>query len=103
MPEFVFCMLMALTEMDEMSVHELAAATGYSLGAEGLGGGHWKAMQRMMEVGLVRKPWKGRWMITERGKIALAIEVGRRTRRLSQGKRAIIQGGLKRFATGVLP
>jgi len=102
MPEFVFYILMALTEQDEMSVHELSAASGYNLGMEGWVRSHWKTMRRMLALGLIRKPWNGRWMITERGKIALAIAVGRRSRRRALGLRVVSHGSRKAFTDEVV-
>ncbi len=82
MPEVVFCILMALLEYDsEASVHEMSAASGYDVGK------YMKVVTRMMVLGWVVKPWNGRWSITERGKIAVAIEVGCRARSAASGTR----------------
>lgn len=96
MPEVVFAILLALCE-GEMDRYEISAATGYADGYMGL------VSQGMVERGWVgshycsssdrvRKSGGGRkagskWWITERGKIAVAIEVGRRAKERACGVR----------------
>lgn len=74
MPGVAFCILIALLEYDEASVHQMSASSGYDVGK------YIKVVNRMIMLGWVLKVWNGRWSITERGKIVAAIEVGRRSR-----------------------
>lgn len=82
MPDFVFCILMALTEYDIATPAQIVAASGYNcFNSHGQRTGRCHtAMQQMIKLGLIGRPWHGVWMITEKGKIALAIEVGKRSR-----------------------
>lgn len=74
MPEVVFCILMALLENSESSSAQISAASGYQFDK------YQRVAAHMVSLGWMRKPWNGKWQITERGKIVLAIEVGRRTK-----------------------
>jgi hypothetical protein len=87
MPEVIFCVMMALTEFQQASREQIIAASGYAWGSFDA------VFPKMMEIGYIRKPWNGRWQITERGKIALAIEVGRRTK-----QRARMHKGRQRYS-----
>jgi hypothetical protein len=80
-PEIVFCVLMALLEYDTASMRDMSLATGYDVGKYSV------VVRRMTELGWLVKPWNGGWRITERGKIGLAIEVGRRARKMRSGGR----------------
>ena len=80
MPEAAFCILMALVEyVGYASTHQISAASGYDVTR------YWYMIKRLEDRGCVFKPFNGGWIITERGKIAVAIEVGRRARAVSSG------------------
>jgi hypothetical protein len=79
MPEVAFCILIALLEHDEATARQMSVATGYDVGK------YMRPITQMMLLGWVVKPWNGVWKITERGKIVLAIETGRRSRRRRSG------------------
>ena len=74
MTEMAFCILMALTRVKQAGYHTIAEISGYSRQ------GMHNILPYLIQRGCVRKPCHGQFQITERGKIALAIEVGKRTR-----------------------
>lgn len=88
LPEAVFSTLMALSE-GEMDRFEIAAATGFHVTYLG------QISQGMVARGWIGRHGRGgarveygpphRWWITERGKIVLAIECGRRTKLRAKG------------------
>lgn len=93
LPEAVFATLMALSE-GEMDRYEIAAVTGYE-----------PAYLGTFSQGMVSRGWIGthyskgvrygkynQWWITERGKIVLAIECGRRTKARAKGIRPGYKG-----------
>jgi hypothetical protein len=47
------------------------------------------ALDALVEHGAIVRPWPGRWLITERGRIALALRAGRieRARHQLEGRR----------------
>jgi hypothetical protein len=65
---------MSLLEYEDATKWQLEASSGYVISK------YQRALDLLVSLEWVRKPWNGRWGITERGKIALAIEVGRRTK-----------------------
>ena len=74
MTEMAFCVLMALTRVAQARYQEIAEISGYSRQ------GMHNLLPYLIQRGCVHKPCHGQFQITERGKIALAIEVGKRTR-----------------------
>lgn len=79
MSEIVFCILMALVRCGGLApLWEVEDVSGYDIS-----GKNFRAIKILKELGLIehyryRRP--GSLVITEKGKIALAIEVGKRTR-----------------------
>lgn len=74
--EAAFCFLSALVmHGGEADAAQISEASGYAFER------YQVVSNKMIANCLLRKPWAGRWQITERGKIALAIETGRRTKR----------------------
>jgi hypothetical protein len=88
MPEVVFCYLMAMVKLDrDARAQEISEVAGYSsTGFQGV-------FQPMERRGWVVRPLVNRYMITERGKIALAIEVGRRARGMKSPTRWSFERG----------
>jgi DNA-binding IclR family transcriptional regulator len=79
-PDMAMAILGALVELGKpASLSEIIAASGYEYGS------FYRAAGPIMRHGWMRKPFNGRYEITERGKIALAIEIGRRTKARSLG------------------
>jgi hypothetical protein len=89
MPHAIFCMLMAIVECGGFaSIHQIMAASGYEKSYVST----FKA--KLMQRGWMYMPNSRLFGITERGKIALAIEVGIRARAAANGhhrKRVIIK------------
>lgn len=73
MPDAVLAILMALINLGD-------AGTRYQIIAESGYDSHNYIMPRLLERNWILQPFVGLWIITERGKIAVAIEVGRRTK-----------------------
>jgi DNA-binding IclR family transcriptional regulator len=75
LPEAIFATLTALVELMDRpaSSHDIAAASGFS------GNYLYRMSCRLESLGWVAA-LPGRWWITERGKIVLAIERGRRSK-----------------------
>jgi hypothetical protein len=92
LPESVFATLMALSE-GEKDRYEIAASTGFHRGylsqisqgmvSRGWIGTHYARGSRSKYAGVSGSG--PRWWITERGKIVLAIECGRRTKARAKG------------------
>lgn len=97
LPEAVFATLMALSEGD-MDTFEIEAASGFSRNYLGV------FSQGMKSRGWIGYHYSrgpnnkygdrkaGKWWITERGKIVLAIECGRRTKSRAKGIRPGYKG-----------
>lgn len=98
MPEIAFCVLMGLLEFEEASEFQISVASGYSPKGN-QSSGLYRTLRALVRMEFVRRPWAGKWAITERGKIALAIEVGRRTKQRHAGKVVKRYGWRKRFET----
>jgi hypothetical protein len=98
MPHAVFCMLMAIVECGGFaSIHQIMAASGYEQSYIST------FKMKLVQRGWMDNPTRSIYAITERGKIALAIEVGIRARAAANGhhrKRVIIKDYLtdKRMA-----
>ncbi len=76
----------ALIEIDRpATIAEIIAASGYEEGSVR------RVVIPLRRWGLVDKPFLGRYIIAERGKIALAIEVGRRTKSRGRGLAVVTQ------------
>jgi hypothetical protein len=72
----MFCVLMALVKCDgKAGVYTLDEESGYSRTTI------IKHCKALIERGWIVRFHHGPWYITERGKIALAIEVGRRSKK----------------------
>jgi DNA-binding IclR family transcriptional regulator len=81
MPHLVFAILGALVERDGLGrVVQIMAASGYELTSVQ------RAIIPMVKQGWVARPFQGLWILTERGKIAFAIETGRRTKARARGE-----------------
>ena len=75
MSEVVFCILMALIEYQGTAhFSDIECASGFTSDS------FYGQARRLLSRGWISHPYYGCWMITERGKIALAVEVGRRTK-----------------------
>jgi hypothetical protein len=90
MPNVVFCVLMALVKDGGIAnIYQLVAGSGYEHSYV------WTIMSGLRERCWVYKPTWHSYGITERGKIALAIEVGIRARAAARGnhrKRVSVKG-----------
>ena len=82
MPEAVFCILRAMTLIGDISHRkEIANAAGYETLT------FVRYASSMIRAGFIVKPFAGKFAITEKGKIALAIEMGRRSKFAYNGLR----------------
>lgn len=83
MPQAAFCILLAMLEYgEEASACEMSVSSGYDTEK------YSRLINKMVLLGWLSRPWCGRWMLTERGKIVAAIESARRTRRVKLGRPA---------------
>lgn len=81
MPEIFFCVLGALIKMEGSGDNRtIAAYSGYEEETVR------RALRQLITAGLVERVQQGIYMISERGKIAQAIQVGRKRR---QGRGAV--------------
>ncbi len=82
MPDAVLAILMALVNMGGTgSRHEVGVVSGYEGSLDYI-------PARLFERGWIVGRYMRKWQITERGKIAVAIEMGRRSRARALGYRA---------------
>lgn len=81
LPDVIYCVLAAIIECGgEASETQITVVSGYSKGTFG-------GLKHMMQgAGLLAGALRYGWIITERGKIALAIEMGQRARARSAGR-----------------
>ena len=77
MPDYILAILLAVVEYGDggATLTEIIVASGY------LSGTVYRAAPGLLDRGWIARPSYGRrWFATERGKIAVAIEVGRRAK-----------------------
>lgn len=75
MPEVLFCIMKALIEGgDFLKVEQISAYSGYEIGTIR------RAIPVMLGLNWVVRPQPGIYALAERGKMALAIQVGRKSR-----------------------
>lgn len=81
MPVAMYCLLGAMLRDPDKAWRrgDIAVEAGYAVSSL------FRYMKALELMGWVERPFVNRYMITERGKIAFAIEIGRMTKLRSQG------------------
>jgi len=83
MPDCILAIMLGILEFETTGakLHQIAAASGYEPGTA-----------HRLQLPLIRRGWAvrldfaNRWWVTERGKIAVAIEIGRRSRARAENR-----------------
>lgn len=79
LPDVVIAILGAVVALENGDAIEISDVSGYEISY------FYRAAPPLLQRGWIFRPFHGKYQMTERGKIVLAIEIGRRTKARNAG------------------